>query len=318
MEGSLSRRRDFEITAWVVAALPAAAASWRYVRNLWIDEPQFGKMDLHLWHQGDTFQQKQFWSAVPAQENSVLWSWLVLILNVSPGSVAAQFHACLVMLGPMVWQILGIPIGGVMSSAAVDVVLDVLEDSRVFCCGCVLCFNVCMLLGAVIFRIWSLRCSPHVVGVELRAMGQHVAVNIKNPTWVHNLRPQQKSTASPEQVFSKVVWHLLVVSWRHHARTETMELPKNLGLLVFCKICWNWSAWVSNLCSSGSCANASVRPRDSDCAHLVGGKGGWKNRSEGFDKEGSKQLFFVFVRFFAEREAWDTTQCVKEAQTKLE
>ena len=42
--------------AWVAAALPAAAASWRYVRNLWINEPQFGKMDLHLWHQGDTFQ----------------------------------------------------------------------------------------------------------------------------------------------------------------------------------------------------------------------------------------------------------------------
>ena len=60
VEGSLSRRRDFEITAWVVAALPAAAASWRYVRNLWIDEPQFGKMDLHLWHQGDTFQQVQW------------------------------------------------------------------------------------------------------------------------------------------------------------------------------------------------------------------------------------------------------------------
>ena len=43
VESSLSRRRDFEITAWVVAALPAAAASWRYVRNLWIDEPQFEK-----------------------------------------------------------------------------------------------------------------------------------------------------------------------------------------------------------------------------------------------------------------------------------
>ena len=57
VESSLSRRRDFEITAWVVAVLPAAAASWRYVRNLWINEPQFRKMNLHLWHQGDTFQQ---------------------------------------------------------------------------------------------------------------------------------------------------------------------------------------------------------------------------------------------------------------------
>ena len=27
--------RDFDITAWVAAALPAAAASLRYVRNLW-------------------------------------------------------------------------------------------------------------------------------------------------------------------------------------------------------------------------------------------------------------------------------------------
>ena len=59
VEGSLSRRRDFDITAWVAAALPAAAARLRYVRNFWINEPQFGKMDLHLWHQGDTFQQVQ-------------------------------------------------------------------------------------------------------------------------------------------------------------------------------------------------------------------------------------------------------------------
>ena len=35
VEGSLSRRRDFDITAWVAAALPAAAARLRYVRNLW-------------------------------------------------------------------------------------------------------------------------------------------------------------------------------------------------------------------------------------------------------------------------------------------
>ena len=46
--------------AWVVAALPAAAASWRYVRNLWINEPRDSseKLNLHLWHQGDTFQQE--------------------------------------------------------------------------------------------------------------------------------------------------------------------------------------------------------------------------------------------------------------------
>ena len=59
VESSLSRRRDFDITAWVAAALPAAAASWRYVRNLWIDEPsgRSEKWNLHLWHHGDTFQQ---------------------------------------------------------------------------------------------------------------------------------------------------------------------------------------------------------------------------------------------------------------------
>ena len=59
VESSLSRRRDFDITAWVAAALPAAAASWRYVRNLWINEPRDSseKWNLHLWHQGDTFQQ---------------------------------------------------------------------------------------------------------------------------------------------------------------------------------------------------------------------------------------------------------------------
>ena len=62
VESSLSRRRDFDITAWVAAALPAAAASWRYVRNLWIDEPsdRSEKWNLHLWHHGDTFQQVQW------------------------------------------------------------------------------------------------------------------------------------------------------------------------------------------------------------------------------------------------------------------
>ena len=37
------------------------------------------------------------------------------------------------------------------------------------------------------------------VDVELRVVGKHVAVNIKNPnlSWVHNLGPQQKSTFLP-------------------------------------------------------------------------------------------------------------------------
>ena len=44
------------------------------------------------------------------------------------------------------------------------------------------------------------RTTPHTwVDVELRVIGQHVAVNIKNPnrSWVHNLGPQQKSTFLP-------------------------------------------------------------------------------------------------------------------------
>ena len=58
VESSLSRRRDFDFTAWVAAA----AASWRYVRNLWIDEPsdRSEKWNLHLWHHGDTFQHVLF------------------------------------------------------------------------------------------------------------------------------------------------------------------------------------------------------------------------------------------------------------------
>ena len=52
MEGSLSRRRDFDITAWVAAALPAAAARLRYVRNLWQQAAAQKKWNLHLWHQG--------------------------------------------------------------------------------------------------------------------------------------------------------------------------------------------------------------------------------------------------------------------------
>ena len=52
VEGSLSRRRDFDITAWVAAALPAAAARLRYVRNLWQQAAAQKKWYLHLWHQG--------------------------------------------------------------------------------------------------------------------------------------------------------------------------------------------------------------------------------------------------------------------------
>ena len=121
----------------------------------------------------------------------------------------------LVMLGSMVWQIRGIPIGGVMSSAAVAVVLgaaelgwlgqheehlrfgfhfrgravrsciswrryvdDVLAGSREFCDDCIFVFmRACspvplsLVSGASsVVHTW--------VDVELRVVGQQVAVNI--------------------------------------------------------------------------------------------------------------------------------------------
>ena len=75
---------------------------------------------------------------------------------------------------------------------------DVVVGSRVFCCGCIFVFlracypvPISLVSGAdTAVHTW--------IDVELRVVGQHVAVNIKNPnrSWVHNRGPQQKSTFS--------------------------------------------------------------------------------------------------------------------------
>ena len=62
VESSLPRRRDFDITAWVAAALPAAAASWRWSEKPLAMSRSSEKWNLHLWHQGNTFQQAFSWS----------------------------------------------------------------------------------------------------------------------------------------------------------------------------------------------------------------------------------------------------------------
>ena len=110
----------------------------------------------------------------------------------------------LVMLGSMVWQIRGIPIGGEMSSAAVAVVPGAAElgwsgQIFVFMRACYPVPISLVLRASTTIHTW--------VDVELRVVGEHVAVNIKNPnrSWVHNLGPQTKGRPSfPGLVFSKM------------------------------------------------------------------------------------------------------------------
>ena len=73
------------------------------------------------------------------------------------------------------------------------------------------------------------------VDVELRVIGQHVAVNIKNAirSWVHNLGPRKSKISFPGLVFSKVGWVPFgVMCWQI-----------NLGWLVSWKMLWNWCIW---------------------------------------------------------------------------
>ena len=73
---------------------------------------------------------------------------------------------------------------------------DVLVGSRVFCCSCIIVFmRACYPVPLSL--VSGAGASVHTwVDEELRVIGQHVAVNIKNPnrSWVHNLDPQQEST----------------------------------------------------------------------------------------------------------------------------
>ena len=172
-----------------------------------------------------------------AWEISVIWSRVVFVFNSCLAQALFSFTSVsLVMLGSTVWQIRGAQIGGVMSSAAVAVLLgaaeivwldqrqkhrrlgflfgwrpvrsciswkryvdDVVVGSRVFCCSCIFVFlRPCYLVP--ISLLSGADTAVHTwVDVELRVIGQQVAVNIKNPnrSRVHNRGPQQKSTFLP-------------------------------------------------------------------------------------------------------------------------
>ena len=137
------------------------------------------------------------------------------------------------------WQIRCIPIGGVMSSAAVAVVLGAAElvwldqeekhrqlgfhfGERLACYP----VPISLVSGAdTAVHTW--------VDVELRVIGQHVAVNVKNPnrSWVHNRGPQQKSTFLPwTGVLKGGMGSIRGVVLGHFARTKMLGLPEQFGV----------------------------------------------------------------------------------------
>ena len=72
------------------------------------------------------------------------------------------------------------------------------------------------------------------VDVELRVIGQHVAVNIKNPnrSWVHNLGPQQKSTFLLwTGVLKCGLGSIRGVMLGHLDRTKILGLPEQFGVV---------------------------------------------------------------------------------------
>ena len=108
---------------------------------------------------------------------------------------------------------------------------DVLVGSRVFCDSCIdvfmrACYPLSLVSGAgTTIHTW--------VDVELRVVGQHVAVNIKNPnrSWVHNLGPQQKSTFLPwTGVLKGGLGFIRGFVLGHLARTKMLGLPEQFGV----------------------------------------------------------------------------------------
>ena len=165
----------------------------------------------------------------PGSSESFGRGWLSFTTPVLAQALFSFTSVSLVVLGSMVLQIRGIPIGGVMSSAAVAVVLgaadpgwlgqyeehprlgfhfrgravrsciswkryvdDVLAGSRVFCDSCIFVFmRACSPVQLSL--VSGASSTVHTwVDVELRVVGQQVAVNMKNSNrpWVHNLGPQ--------------------------------------------------------------------------------------------------------------------------------
>ena len=119
---------------------------------------------------------------------------------------------------------------------------DVLVGSRVFCCSCIIVFMRACYLGPLSLVSGAGTTAHTWVDVELRVIGQHVAVNIKNPhlSWVHNLGPQQKSSFLPwTGVLKGGLGSIRSVVLGHLARTTTLGLPEQFGGSLW----WKWCIW---------------------------------------------------------------------------
>ena len=144
---------------------------------------------------------------------------------------------------------------------------EVVVGSRVFCCSCIFVFlraccpvPISLVSGAdTAVHTW--------VDVELRVVGQHVAVLIKNPnrSWVHGRGPQQKSTFLPWTGFSKVDWAAFGVwYWVIWQEPRCWSSRNDLGWLVSWKTLWNWCIWGFLCLSFGAwfiLCRAAVWPR---------------------------------------------------------
>ena len=110
---------------------------------------------------------------------------------------------------------------------------DVLVGSRVFCGSCIFVF-MCACYPQPISLVSGAGTTIHTwVDVELRVVGQHVAVNIKNPSqsWVHNLGPLQKSTFLPwTGVLKGELGSIRGIVLGRLARTK-MGLPEQFGVV---------------------------------------------------------------------------------------
>ena len=177
----------------------------------------------------------------------------------------------LVMLRSMVWQIRSIPVGGVMSSAAVAVVLlgfhfwerpvrsciswkryvdDVVVGSRVFCCSCIFvfiraCYPVPLSLASgagTAVHTW--------VDVELRVIGSTLR-SISRIRVGHGCRIVVHSRSRPSfpgLVFLKVDWVAFGVwCWSIWQEPRCWGSRNNLGWLVSWKTLWNWCVWLHPL-----------------------------------------------------------------------
>ena len=126
--------------------------------------------------------------------------------------------------------------------------------SRVFCCSCIFvslraCYPVPISL------VWGADTAVHTwVGVEFRVVGQHVAVNIKNPSrsWVHNRACSKSRLFFSGLVFFKLDWVAFgVLYWVMWPEPRCWDSQNNLGRLVSWKTLWNGFFGVSFVCHSG-------------------------------------------------------------------